>query len=1402
MEQNKMYELTAPQKSIWLTEQYYKDTSINNICGSLLIEQDVDLNLLNQAINMFLKNNDSFKLMFVQNGTELLQYFANNEYINFEVLDIKRQSEIEYFAKKMVNQKFNLINSRVFDFKLFKLSSKFGGFIINAHHIISDAATFSFIGTEITEIYSNLLKNEIIPEKNYSYIDYINSEKKYVESSRYEKDRVYWQEVLSPIPEVASIPLNKTIHNTNNIKAHRLEFIFNEKLISKIKSFCTENNISVFNFLMSVYSIYLGRINNMENFLIGTPILNRTNFAEKHTSGMFISTSLLKVNTSKNLTFKEFSDQIAQNSLSMLKHQKYNYQYILEDIKKVDPTVKSLYDIIISYQITKATSSDLDIPYHTKWYGTDYIGNTLDIHFHDNDNTGNLLVEYDYQIAKLNKTDITNIHNRILTIINQVLKNPEIHIHEIDIVTPEEKNIILKKFNTNFLDYYPKNDIIQNFKYEVEKNPQKIALVFKDKSVTYKELDMMSDFLAYNLNKLSIKEDEKIAVFSDKSIEMVVSILAILKVHSSYLPIDISYPLERIEYILEDANVSKVITTSNLKISAFDNLKCIYIDKLDWNSKFNFRYIPSSVSNVAYVMYTSGSTGKPKGVVIEQKSILRLVQNPNFIEFGEDERILQTGSIVFDACTFEIWGALLNGFTLYILAKEELLNSGFLANYIEKNKITILWLTAALFNQLCDINPNMFKTAKYLLTGGDVLSTKHINKVMRTSPNLKIINGYGPTENTTFTCCFNIDKKYISRVPIGYPISGTTCYVVSKYGNLQPIGVPGELWTGGLGVARGYLNKPELTKERFVANPFMENDIIYKTGDLVKWMPNGSIDFLGRNDNQVKIRGFRVELSEINNTVLSYYNVKNCTTIIQNINDNKTICSYIVPKDDINIDDLKNYLSKTLPAYMIPSHFILMDSLPITVNGKIDKSKLPIPELSSKDKILEKPSSPIEKEIYVAVKSLCQNDNLSINDNFFYDIGLDSLDAMQLCAKLYKYNINIQDVSNFPTVKLLADKIEKNYTLSIFENNLPNIDIINKNVDFDLSNVLITGALGFLAMHLLYELLLNDKVQNIYCMVRSKNNIDYKKRFDKMFSFYFGNTLDNLENKVHIVCGDFVYPNFNMEDTSFETLVNNVTTVIHCGATVKHFGNFKKFKKTNVYGTQNIIDFCELSHAKLAHISTISIGGFCNQKNPLCLTEFDYNIGQTFNNHVYMITKYLAEYHVLQAFNSGEIEGKIFRLGNIMPRLSDNVFQYNSKDNAIFAKLQTMIELKCIPESYSNLILDFSPVDLCAKSIIKLLSLRDNQTIYHIYNNNLIELEKFLKFSKINCTIIPDNKMIELVKNSSNPLSLHILNDLINTNLNITPTQNEKTTNILNKNGFCWNQIDEEYINKFLSLFK
>ena len=441
------------------------------------------------------------------------------------------------------------------------------------------------------------------------------------------------------------------------------------------------------------------------------------------------------------------------------------------------------------------------------------------------------------------------------------------------------------------------------------------------------------------MQKQNIGKEEIIGIFLDKSLEMIIAMIAVLKNGAAYMPIDISYPNSRIEYMLENAKCKIVLTKDNNlpgDLSKTFNTINISLDEKFYEEQENDNLeCKVKTDNLAYVMYTSGSTGKPKGVMVEHRNIIRLVKNNQFIKFSPEDKMIQTGSSVFEAGTFEIWGAILNGLELYIIKKEDLLNPIKLKEFITENKISIMWLTAPLFNKLCEDDVSIFDGIKYLLTGGDVLSPKHINKLKENNKNIKIINGYGPTENTTFSCCFQIDKTYKKSIPIGKPISNSTGYVVAKNGKLRPIDIPGELWVGGDGVARGYLNREELTKDKFISNPFGEG-MLYKTGDLVKWNKDGNIEFLGRIDNQVKIRGFRVELNEINLKILEFEEIKESYTYIYTINNQKYICSYVIFKNQNKEKELKDFLKKTLPSYMIPTFIVEMKKFPLNSNGKID----------------------------------------------------------------------------------------------------------------------------------------------------------------------------------------------------------------------------------------------------------------------------------------------------------------------------------------------------------------------------------------------------------------------------------------------------------------------------------
>ena len=574
---------------------------------------------------------------------------------------------------------------------------------------------------------------------------------------------------------------------------------------------------------------------------------------------------------------------------------------------------------------------------------------------------------------------------------------------------------------------------------------------------------------------------------------------------------------------------------------------------------------------------------------------------------------------------------------------------------------------------------------------------------------------------------------------------------------------------------------------------------IYRTGDLVELLPDGSINFIGRIDNQVKIRGFRIELSEIDSVILSYPNIKESVTIVNDVGTNKYICSYVATDTDISFDDLKIFLKEHLPIYMIPSYFVRLDKLPLNINGKIEKKKLPPIDLSKTEKKIILPKNDIQFEILSYLKTITKKEIISIEDNFIDDLNLDSLNSMELATKLYKYDVSIQDVANFPTIEKLAEKIETKTKNNCFNNHYEDVCIINNSKPFDISNVLLTGVTGFLGIHILKELLESSKVNKVFCLIRKKNNLTSIQRLEDTFKFYY--PFENFEkyiNKIIVLDGDFTYKKFNLSKEDYNKAKSCVTCVIHCGAKVKHYGKYEEFYNANVIGTKNIIQFCTDSNASFAYISTVSVGGLSIISDNIVMDENSININQEFKDQVYMYTKYLAECEVLKEIKNDNLNAKIFRLDNIMPRISDGLFQKNKQDNAFLCKVRTIVEVCQITPYLNSYEVDLSPVDLCAKSILLLLTCDSKQLIYHIYNSNQINFGKIFEYANIPLKTVNTEDLTKSTLKLDNIFNLHLLNELKYENYRETRTTNTITTKILNSLGFSWNIISEEYVKKLI----
>ncbi len=551
------------------------------------------------------------------------------------------------------------------------------------------------------------------------------------------------------------------------------------------------------------------------------------------------------------------------------------------------------------------------------------------------------------------------------------------------------------------------------FEERVEQAPQAIAVIGGEELISYHELNERANRLAHHLQSLGVGPDVMVALDLERSPNLIVSLLGILKAGGAFVPLDKSYPEERRKYMLADTNAPFLIDKRWIQANASAILK---------RSAEN----PDSGArpeHLAYVMYTSGSTGRPKGVMIEHRSVVRLVRETNYVDLTANEVILQMAPVSFDASTFEIWGALLNGGRL-VLMPPHTPSLDEIAGAIERYGITTMWLTAGLFHVMVDRRLNGLATLRQLLAGGDVLSPTHVRRFLDGAPDTRLINGYGPTENTTFTCCHSITHGMDDTVSIGRPISGTTVYLLDA--DMRPVdpGTPGELYAGGDGVARGYLNRPELTEERFISDPFAHDTRarIYKTGDLARQRPDGAMEFLGRYDDQIKWNGFRIEPGEIETVLGDHPAVRQAVVVVRKDEGvaERRLVAYVVPEAPA---DLREYLASRLPAYMIPLAFVALAALPLTANGKVDRSALPSPAASIAAS--PAPSGRLERGIAGVWEKVLGASYVGMDDNFF-DLGGDSLQLIEAHSELNRalgIDLSITDLFEYSTVGALAAHI-------------------------------------------------------------------------------------------------------------------------------------------------------------------------------------------------------------------------------------------------------------------------------------------------------------------------------------------------------------------------------------------
>ncbi|WP_416671502.1 non-ribosomal peptide synthetase [Egbenema bharatensis] len=1336
--------LSFAQQRLWFLDQLQLGSPLYNITSALRLKGQLNVEVLQRSLNAVVQRHEVLRTTFQTVEGQPVQVIAPTLTVPLPLVNLQslppaeQDAQVLQLASQDAQQPFDLTQVPLVRLTLLRLNEEEHVALFTMHHIVSDGWSIGILIRELTALYEAFLRGEPSPlaPLTIQYADFAVWQRQWLQGETLEKQLAYWKRQIGENPPVLQLLSDRPRPRVQTFRGARHTFSLTRDLTTALKALSRKADTTLFMTLLAAFKALLYRYTGQTDILVGSPIANRNRTEIEGLIGFFVNNLVLRSDVSDNPPFQQLLKQVREVTLEAYAHQDLPFEYLVEQLQpQRDLSYSPIFQV--KFALANTPSEDLKLPGLTlsplkQENPTAKLDLSLDMFESD----AGLIGVFEYNTDLFEAATIAHTADHFQTLLQGIVNHPEQRLSELPLLTEAEQHQILHTWNETGADYPEHQCFHERFAAQVEQTPDAIALIFQDQhfqdqQLTYAALNQSANQLAHRLIELGVQPETRVGLYVDRSLEMMIGLLGILKAGGAYVPLDPAYPADRLAYMLIDSQVS-VVCSDRANRAAVEALvaarsgataQVVIIDPAEW-AALPTTNPPSQVTsdNLAYLIYTSGSTGQPKGVLVPHRGLSNLTEAKiQTCEVQPDSRVLQFFSISFDASIPEWIMALGCGATLCLGTLESLMPGDALMHLLQEQAITHITIPPS---ALAVLARQEVPSLRLILVGGEACPPDLIEFW---SEGRSFINAYGPTEvtvNASMVPCGN----GVPLSPTLRPSANKQLYVLDFHLQAVPVGVAGELYIGGVGLARGYLHRPDKTAEVFLPNPFSDRpgSRLYKTGDLVRYQPDGRIEFLGRLDHQVKIRGFRIEPGEIETLLSQHPEVRSSLVIVREDQPgNKRLVAYIIPTEGQTPTsrELRRFLKEKLPDYMVPTAFAILDALPLSPNGKVDRQALPLPEgmQTDSEQSYVTPRNQTEAklaEIFAQVLEVLQ---VGIHDDFF-ELGGHSLLVTRVIARLHRVfqvQLTVMNLFETPTVAGLAESIETARSSQLvqssnrFQDKRREKSANGESIDLRTEAVLdpeilpdclscqmpssphaifLTGATGFVGAFLLHELLQQTNA-DLYCLVRSDSTSSGQQRLQQCLDSY---RLwdERFRTRIIPVIGDLSKPLLGLSPTQFQQLATTVEVIYHSGAWVHHASPYSSLKAANVLGTQEVLRFAAQGKIKPVHfISAISV--FSGRE--VCADQI---IREQSNPEPpqggYNQSKWVAEQLVRLAGDRG-LPVCIYRLGRISGHSQTGVFNPN---DFLYRLIMGCVELGGAPEG--DMLLNIIPIDYASQAIIHL----------------------------------------------------------------------------------------------------